>query len=149
MIHKTQKEGKMEIKIKRIGHKVGTVGWLAAGISDGTIRISEGYTKSNMQDGKEYGHKHGLWIHWGDKDQMCLALQNAYGLTPDEYADCYNYEIIERGGDPVWSHGDMIGCTDACWDTIMEITRAWVDHIEEERDGDKKAKITITFEEAA
>lgn len=139
----------MEIKIKKIGHKVGTVGWLAAGILDGSIKISEGHTKSNIQNGREFGMKHGLWMHWGEKDQMCLALQNAYGLTPDECDDCYKYSVIERNGDPIWSHGDMIGCTDACWDVIIEIAEAWVAHTWEEREKDKKVKITIKFEEAA
>lgn len=139
----------MDIKIKKIGHNIGTVGWLANGITNGTIRIEEGHTKSNIQDGKEYGRKHGLWIKWGEKDQMCLVRQNPYGLTPDEYKDCYKYEIVPRNGDPIWSKGDVIGCTDACWSVLDEIAEAWIDHITAEREKDKKVKINIKFEEAA
>jgi hypothetical protein len=140
----------MEIKIKKVGNEIGTVGWLAAGIADGSIKITEGRTKSQIVNNIECGAKHGLWLYWGDGKQMlCLALQNAYGLTPDDFADCYKYEIIEKNGDPVWSHGDMIGCTEACWDTIIEIAQGWIDHTTEQREKDKKVKITIKFEEAA
>jgi hypothetical protein len=140
----------MEIKIKKIGYKVGTVGWLATGIADGSIKIHEGISK-------EKG-KHGLWLKWkkignavgtdekNHEQSMVLSIFNPYDLSLVDFADAHRYELAPRNGD-IWCLGDEIGCTDACWETITEITQAWVDHITAERENDKKIKITIKFEE--
>jgi hypothetical protein len=142
----------VEIKIKKCGYKVGTVGWLAAGIADGSIKIREGTTKTSG--------KHGLWmkretvgnavgtdekIH---QQNMVLAIFNPYDLSLNNYADAHKYVVTPREGD-IWCVGDEIGCTNACWETITEIAQAWVDHVTAEREKDKKVKITIKFEEAA
>lgn len=129
----------MEIKIKKIGYKLGTVGWLAAGIADGSIKIHEGKSKN--------GGKHGLWIKYGEDKSIILAIFNPYNLSSREYGDAYQYEVAPRNGD-IWCIGDEIGCTDACWATIAEIAQAWIDHITAEREKDKKVNITIKFEEA-
>jgi len=130
----------MEIKIKKCGYKVGTVGWLATGIADGSIRINEGTTKT--------GGKHGLWLKYGTDKSMVLAIFNPYDLSLTDYADAHRYEVAPREGD-IWCLGDEIGCTDACWETITEIAQAWVEHVTAEREKDKKVKITIKFEEVA
>ncbi|MFH2076111.1 MAG: hypothetical protein ABIJ57_12325 [Pseudomonadota bacterium] len=142
----------MEIKIKKCGYKFGTVGWLAAGIADGSIKISEGTSKASG--------KHGLWLKWekvgnaagtdekNHQQSVVLAIFNPYDLSLSDYADAHRYEVAPREGD-VWCLGDEIGCTDACWETITEIAQAWVEHVTTEREKDKKVKITIKFEEAA
>jgi len=135
----------MEITIKRCGYKVGSVGWLAAGIAGGSIKIHDGITKSQIINGREFGEKHGLWIKWGEKKSMCLALFNPYSLSLSEFEGAHKYQIVARDGDPAWSCGDEIGCTEACWESLLEIAQAWIDHITEERGKDKKVKITIKF----
>ena len=136
----------MEIKIKKIGYKVGTVGWLAKGIEDGSIKIVEGITKLD--------NKHGLWMKHSPKEtngkkvyeSMILAVFNPYDLSPRDFDGAHSFVIAPQEGD-MWCPGDDIGCTNACWDTITEITQAWIDHVTEERANDKKTKITIKFEE--
>jgi len=139
----------MEIKIKKIGYKVGTVGWLAAGIADGSIKIHESTSKNNG--------KHGLWMQYNPQEgidgkihykSMILAIFNPYDLSLVEFTDAHRYEVAPRDGDQ-WCLGDQIGTTNACWETITEIAQAWVDHVTTEREKDKKVKITIKFEEVA
>ena len=139
----------MEIKIKKIGYKVGTVGWLASGIADESIKINEGISEKNS--------KHGLWMKCGPQEgidgktyykSMVLAIFNPYDLSLSEHEDAHRYEIAPRNGD-LWCAGDAIGCTDACWETITEIAGVWIEHVTTERAKDKKTKIAIKFEEVA
>lgn len=137
----------MEIKIKKIGYKVGTVGWFAKGIADGSIKIHESTSKTSG--------KHGLWMKYGGQEgidgkihhqSMILAIFNPYDLSLVDFANAHRYEVAPRNGD-IWCLGDEIGCTDACWETITEIAQAWVDHVTAEREKDKKVNIIIKFEE--
>jgi hypothetical protein len=131
----------MEIRIKKIGYKVGTVGWLAAGIADGSIKIREAVSKSA---------KHALYLEAGDQSS-CIAIYNPYDLANSELADSEEYKALDMD----WSAADPGSCrctlplTEACKATIHEIAEAWCDVKNAERAQDKKVKITIKFEEAA
>lgn len=71
----------MELKIKRIGNTRGTIGWLSAGITDGSIVIEEGRTKTE-------GY-HGLWIEEYREGKRIwsefLAGYNVFGAGPNVY----------------------------------------------------------------
>jgi len=131
----------MEIKIKKIGYKIGTVGWLAAGIADGSIKIGEAVSKSK---------KHALYLE-ADGKSSCIAIYNPYDLANSELADSEEYKPLDMD----WNESDPGSCrcvlplTEACKDTIREIAEAWCEVKNAERAQDKKVKITIKFEEAA
>jgi hypothetical protein len=131
----------MEIKIKKIGYKVGTVGWFAAGIADGSIKIREAVSKSK---------KHALYLEAEEKS-WCIAIYNPYGCFNSELADSEEYKALDMD----WNGADPGTCdcslplTEACKETIHEIAEAWCEVKNAERAQDKKVKITIKFEEAA
>lgn len=96
-------------KIKAIGTARGTVGWLRSGLTDGSLSLQEGHLKSNGN--------HGLWLKGPDGYSQFLAAYNQYGLSRmdgdwDKYMVC---DDSDRNG----------GLTDACWDTMMQIAKAW------------------------
>lgn len=131
----------MEIRVKKIGYKVGTVGWLAAGIADGSIKIKEAISKSK---------KHALYLESGDQSS-CIAIYNPYDLANAELADSEEYKAMDMD----WNGCDPGTCrctfplTEACKETIHEIAEAWCAVKNSEREQDKKVKITIKFEEAS
>lgn len=135
----------MEIKIKKIGYKVGTVGWFAAGINAGTIRVEEGISKSK---------KHALYLKTeedGYKNHYCIAIFNPYDLSLAEWEQAEEYKPLKK--DTITEDPMQLVCdlplTDACLDVIYDIASAWCDNRNAERDADKKQKVTVKFEEAA
>jgi hypothetical protein len=119
----------MEVTIKKIGYKTGTVGWLAAGLADHSVRIAEGRTKR--------GAHHGLWLHWGEQQQEMLACHNQYGLTLAEYAEADAYKRVDEQG------GREAIFTDACWATLMQIADEWCAACNAERQADVSIPIKI------
>lgn len=112
----------MEIKIKKLGVTQGTVGWLAAGLENGSIRIIESTIKGNGN--------HGLWlkvysdgIDNASHESMSqfLAAFNQFGLKPGEYRNACMYELCDDfvDRDYLW--------TDAAWQTLMSLATNWCD----------------------
>jgi hypothetical protein len=123
----------MEIKIKRIGYKVGTVGWLAAGLQDGSILITEGTLKSNGN--------HGLWLKVSGNNSVSqfLASFDRFGVG-DELHDAAQYQTADECND----HADREAIwTDAAWDTLMAIAADWCEMCNSEREADKPATLKI------
>lgn len=101
----------MEITIKKIGKANGTVGWLAAGLAAGSLRLEEGHAKN--------GGNHGLWLK-GESISQCLAIFNQYDLTEAEYAEAMCYAPIE-------AEQRHLVCTPACWFALHAIAEQWCD----------------------
>jgi len=110
----------MEIKIKKLGVAQGTVGWLATGLANGTIKIMESTIKGNGN--------HGLWakvytegidgkLH--ESMSQFLAAYNQYGLRPGEYDKACTYQTCAEyeDRDYLW--------TDAAWQTLMSLATNW------------------------
>jgi hypothetical protein len=125
----------MEIAIKRIGYKTGTVGWLAAGLQAGTITLKEGEMKSN-------GH-HGLWLK-GQQGKPGEPFYSQFLAAYDEYnvgdqltsARKYAPASDEPGlRESIW--------TDAAWETLMEIAADWCEMCNAEREEDQPVNIKI------
>ena len=112
----------MNIKIKRIGYHKGTVGWLAAGLQDGSLQIIEGRMKKSGN--------HGLWLKGPEQLRQFMAAHNRYNLSILEYDKADRYEPC---GDE--DRGPFL--TDACWQSLRQIAREWCDLCNAERDQDK------------
>ncbi|MFA4871309.1 MAG: hypothetical protein WC623_24130 [Pedobacter sp.] len=120
----------MNITVKRIGYNIGTVGWLAQGLEDGSITIFEGVTQQSKH--------HGLWIE-SKASKDILAVFNQYGLTAGEYenADQYClYDYAEKGG-----RENLY--TPACWETLENIAQQWCDGCNAERERDTSTEVKI------
>lgn len=114
------------IKIKAIGYKAGTVGWLAAGLQNGTIELSEGTLKSNGN--------HGLWIKSGQVSQL-LAARDRYDVG-DQLASARRYEHVDREDrNSIW--------TDAAWGTLMQIAADWCEQCNAIRDAGEPETIAV------
>jgi len=118
----------MEISIKRIGYKIGTIGWLRNGLEDGSIRIDEGTLKSN-------GH-HGLFLT-SDPIKQFLAAYDQYNCG-DRVLTAKRYEPAQ----PEERHRDTL-LTDAAWEALMDIADQWCDQCNAERDNDCDAGMEI------
>lgn len=114
----------MEIKVKKIGEKQGTVGWLAKGLGNGTLTLDEGYLKA--------GNHHGLWLKNGGNLSQFLAAFNQYD---EEGGACYdvadNYEVRL----PIW--------TDAAWESLLMIAQKWCDQCNEVIEKEEVPEIKI------
>jgi len=131
----------LNIKIKQLGTEIGTVGWLAKGLADGSLGVHQGRTK----DGSP-----GLWFDYpgeaGKRASFILALRDPYGLQDTQYAQEQPIILAPRVHDGCWG-GDPIGCTDACWRSLMEIAEKWIAHQVEKAATDPAPKsITVVFE---
>jgi len=120
----------MEITIKKIGNTWGTVGWLAKGLENGTIKISEGKRKNG---------KHGLWlseVKENKKDSYFLAGFDVY--DNDGYMGYpMKYELYDGNGEV---DALKIG-TPACNRTLQSITEQWVEEMNETLE--KEEEITV------
>ena len=124
----------MEINIKRIGYKIGTVGWLAAGLQSGAITITESTLKSNGN--------HGLWLKAtidGKPLSQYLAAYDRYGVG-DELPGARTYETAAQCSGPddreaIW--------TDAAWHTLMAIAGDWCEMCNAERDADTPIPLKV------
>ena len=120
----------MEIKIKKIGNGRGTIGWLAAGLENGTIKITEGKRKNG---------KHGLWLDEfadGKKtDSWFLAGLDPYDNDgymghPIQYESYYNPD-----GQHCW--------TAACGRVIEDIAQQWIDEMNEAIEAEEEISVKI------
>lgn len=111
---------KYQVNIKRIGKAQGTVGWLAAGLADGTIKFVESTLKNNGN--------HGLWLKVfkdgidGNPHEyfsQFLAAFNQCGHKPEETAGVCTYEVCDAFLDRehLWS--------DAAWASLMDLAENW------------------------
>jgi len=131
----------MEIKIKSIGTKKGTVGWLKAGILSGAIYFREAATKK--------GNRPGLKIYTPEiTDGMWVALKNPHNLSDSDLVSGYDNIALVTSDGGGWCGGDEIGCTDACWSAIKRVALAWKERIEAQESAEKEPRITVIFEEA-
>lgn len=107
----------MEIKIKKCGNTRGTIGWLARGLENGSLKITEGKRKNG---------KHGLWLteHGPENkktDEWFLA-----GLDPYDNDGYMGHPIrYESYGNP-----DGFHCwTEACGRVLDSIVEQWIDEM--------------------
>ena len=117
----------MDIKIAKKGNAKGTIGWLAKGLENGSLKIEEGAMQRNGN--------HGLWLKGTDGLSQFLAAYNQYALSPTEYERANTYELAEM-------EDNTIGCTEACWESLRKIATAWCEEcnaaLEQERPIDVK-----------
>lgn len=123
----------MEITIKRIGKTRGTVGWLSAGLADGSLKIEEGKLARNGN--------HSLWLmdyqNAEKKREVLLAAWNEWGVPRGEGADdeiCY--KIVSR-------ESRRADYTDACWSALLCIARAWCKEMNAEIDAEEVPSFEI------
>jgi len=117
----------MEIKIKKIGIAQGTVGFLAAGLTDGTLTLVESTMKSNGN--------HALWLKGGGVSQF-LAAFNQYSLSKMD-GDFQHYAPCDSTMDrQYW-------WTDAAWETLRSIARQWCDECNAALEAEEPVKISI------
>lgn len=104
----------MEIKIKRIGHAKGTIGWLAHGLETGDLYLVEGSLKSNGN--------HGLWLKSKTDNNVStfLAAFNQFGLTESECEGSNRYTLSDNYYQGQWG-------SDAFWSTLQDIAQQWCD----------------------
>ena len=114
----------MNITIKKIGYKVGTVGWLAAGLQSGAVAISEGTLRDN-------GH-HGLWLETTINDKPFSQFLAAY----DQYS-VGDREPSLRDYRPVGDEYRGTIWTNAAWTTLEAIAQDWCIACNEERAADE------------
>ena len=128
----------MEIKIKKMGNARGTVGWLSAGLENGTLKIIESTMKANGN--------HGLWLKGHDKEgrenlSQFLAAYNRYNLSPQEYTNACSYETVDQNRgecdrEGLWS--------EAAWNTLMSIAEQWCGTMNSALESEEPAKINIS-----
>jgi len=120
-----------QISIPNTGFKVGTCGWLAKGLADGTIRIEPGTTKTG---------KGGLWLHAGS-EQGCLAIFNEFDLDEFYTPHPNRFAVAEEG-----FAGDF-PLTESAKDYLRAAASEWCDAANELRESDGKTempRLTIT-----
>ncbi len=108
----------MQFSIPNTGYKDGTCGWLASGLSDGSITIRPGTTK---------GGAGGLWIK-SPIGEGCLAIFNEFDLTDDLLRDCNRFDVVTLG-----FAGDL-PLTKAASQYLREIAQQWCDAANELRE---------------
>ena len=74
------------INIPACGWKIGTCGWLAAGLRDGSVTIKPGETKAGTP---------GLWLRWGDGKSGCLAIFNEYGMSQRDFPRAKSFCVYD------------------------------------------------------
>lgn len=132
----------MEIAIKKIGYNVGTVGWLAKGLTDGTIVIYEALTLSE---------KLALWFKTktGETEhKFAIAIYNPYSNYDWEVEGAEQFAPKTFGGspdDPAACKYGALPLTDACKCTIYEIATQWCAARNAERYNDVERQPIVTF----
>lgn len=110
----------MNITIKRIGTAHGTIGWLHAGLQDGSLRLEEGLRSPDRH--------HGLWLknHTGTMS-ITLGIYDLYGVGDQcEGENCYK-SVRNQDTRPA-------GLTDACWFALLDIGDAWAEQANEDEE---------------
>jgi len=122
-----ERRDNMEIKIKKIGTRKGTIGWFSQGLENGYIYFQEGHTK----DGK-----HGLWLCFCDAENEKKLPIYIAGYN-EEYTRKYaiNLEFQNRT--------DMEFVTPTTIKTIQNIAKAWCDEMNLELEKEEERKVTI------
>ena len=108
------------ISIPNTGYKVGTCGWLAKGLADGSVNIQPGTTKAG---------KGGLWLHAEGK-QGCLAIFNEYDLSEMELRGANQFCVVSQ---------DFCGSfplTDSAEEYLRAAAQDWCDAANELREND-------------
>ena len=124
---------KLEIRIPDIGEQIGTCGWLAKGLSAGTIKFVVGTTTFHGQT------------------SPCLDLKTLSGNQPLAEFNPYRIKASERLDEQRFFTADKIdGCfgggrhlpwTDAAWDYLMEIAGDWCTRCNALLENDKDTKL--------
>ena len=129
------------INIKRSGANIGTIGWLHAGLSDGTVTITE-------RIGRKTGHAVlCMDAKPGDHEKIVyLGSYNPYGLTNSELKDSETYQAYHLG-DPADSGAmvDTIGMTDACARTVLSIAAKWAAQRNEENNQEVPLQVNVSI----
>ena len=120
----------MQFSIPNIGLKIGTCGWLAAGLSDGSITIKPGKTSKG---------KPGLWINAKNIGDELLAIWNPYDLTNADVPNSLSFQ--NAVGDDFFNFGKNIPLTDAAQSYLSAIAGEWCDKQNELRSADDSAPL--------
>ena len=113
------------ITVPACGWKMGTCGWLAAGLADGSIRVAPGTTRKGGG---------GLWIYWTQKDaehQGCLAIWNEFNLTDSECSGAESF------APPCNDFAGTCPLTPAAERFLLQLTRDWCDEANTRRANDE------------
>ncbi len=110
----------MKFSIPKTGYKVGTCGWLASGLADGSIRIAPGTTKSG---------KGGLWIHT-PLGSECLAIFNEFGLSEDEFRGANRFSVVAQ------EFCDSLPLTESATKYLQAIASDWCEVANSDREAD-------------
>lgn len=127
----------MQINIKKIGFIIGTSGWLAKGLADGSITISEGVTKNDKN--------HGLWAHYliGEKKEYeCLALFATDWASSGQVEE-KKYMTARKIESQMLSDGHSTIWTNAAWDALMALAYEWTLAAQVVRDADPEISISV------
>ena len=117
--------------IPNTGYTIGTCGWLAKGLADGTITIRPGTTK---------GGKGGLWLHCGEQ-QGCLAIFNEFDLTQEDYRDADRFCVVDE------DFAGRFPLTNACENYLRDAAEDWCDAANGLRENDSPEKMpTLSVE---
>ena len=106
--------------IPNTGYKVGTCGWLAAGLAAGTITIYPATSKSG---------KGGLWLKTPVGSE-CLAIFNEYDLTEEQMCNARRFGVVSMG------FCDSLPLTAAASRYLHEVAKQWSDAANEFREND-------------
>jgi len=115
----------MEVKIKRIGNERGTSGWLAKGLENGDIEITEGRLKGSGN--------HALFIHYKSEEKEFSEFLAGYDhlrIGSTEYT-------ISDGEERQYENNIW---TPAAYKTLLKIAQQWCDMCNAERENDPELK---------
>lgn len=132
----TKREGeRMNISVKSIGYKVGTSGWLASGLRDGSITIQE---RARKLDGRP------MLVLLSGENRVVLARWNPYGLDNGTLDESETYQVLHVGSaDDPGAMTDTIGLTPAAAAALRTAAQGWCDQINGARASDNTCMIEI------
>jgi hypothetical protein len=104
------------------GWNVGTCGWLASGLTDGSISIKPGTTS---------GGRPGLWVYWGGDKQGCLAIWNEFGLTEEECRGADRFALYHGAGGLGFAGG--LPLTPAAERVLRTMAQLWCEEANDRR----------------
>ncbi len=120
---KTIIANEVEIRIPAVGMRQGTVGWLSAGLAEGSITIKPGVTSKDK--------KPGLWINYPDASR-CLALFNPWDMQNRKYLQFEPFTQFDEDN----SFGVDQNLTDAAVGKLEKIAREWCAEMNALRESD-------------
>jgi len=125
---KFERKEKMELKIKSIGYKNGTSGWLKNLLLSGDAKIEEGISKSE---------KHALYLDLPNLKSICIAIFNPFDLSNQELQNSETYQVC--------INSDSKGFSDAVVSAINAIAQQWCDARNEDRENDDELQLKISI----